>query len=100
MKKHIKRKHNHALLLEQLENIAESCSFESENYWTKQNIKKECTIENTLTKTMHKKSECINIKKELCSSDATSSMLTNIKTEIKEEIIEQNSDTNEESQSD
>ena len=98
LRKHIKRKHTNLVLIsEQLENIAESCSFECDNTWTKQNIKEECTtIENTSTKTnINKKSECINIKELVCSSD-----ITNIKTEIKDEVMEQNFNANEESQSD
>ena len=97
---HIKRTQNHALLSEQLENIAESCSFGCENSWTKQNIKKEYTIENYSTKPIENKSETINIKEDLNSVEITNSMSKNIKTEIKEEIIEQNFNTNEESQSD
>ena len=62
-----------AKLSEELENITESFSFESENSWAKTNIKKEFITENTST-------ECCIVQKS-----SINTMSATIKIEIKEE---------------
>ena len=80
LKKYVKRVSNHALLSNQPENIAESCSFDCDNSWIKRNIKKECIV-----------TEYISTQpKELYLCGNSSS--TNIKTEISDKTEELQSD--------
>ena len=80
MKKYVKRESNHALLSNQPENIAESCSFDCDNSWIIRNIKKECIV-----------TEYISTQpKELYLFGNSSS--TNIKTEISDKTEELQSD--------
>ena len=92
MKRHIHTIHENRkeeyTTSEQLENIAEYCTFESDNSWAKTNIKKECITENSSTEFLVQKSKNFKLKKEITNENTSiNSMSKKIQIKIKEEKI-------------